>query len=252
MRKLLFALCLLPFLFAGCTQNNVAENRQLQVYFDSAKVNGCFGLFNNGEGSFSIYNLSRYRDSAYQPAGTFRILLSLVGLQTGVIKDEKGGVKEAFQAADDTAFGKIALQIGKDTLKRWIDSLGYGNKNLEGTADTFWRNNHLKVKADEELGLVKKLYFNQLPFFQRSQKIVQEMMLVESNANYQLSYVTGDGVREDGRKFVWVLGWIEESKHPYFFVLNLDTTDPGADSRNTGLPLLRKILDHEGFFQGKK
>ena len=76
-------------LFASCSTNNVEEDGSLGLYFDSAGVKGCFGLFNNSENNFIIYNLPRYRDSSYTPASTFKIVNSLIGLETGKISDEK-------------------------------------------------------------------------------------------------------------------------------------------------------------------
>ncbi|MEJ0081121.1 MAG: hypothetical protein WDM78_09295 [Puia sp.] len=61
---------LLAIIFSACSSNNVQEDETLKTYFDSAGVKGCFGLFNNGENNFIIYNLSRYRDSSYTPAST--------------------------------------------------------------------------------------------------------------------------------------------------------------------------------------
>ena len=46
-----------------------------------------------------------------------------------------------------------------------------------GPIDSFWLNNHLKITPDEQLGLVKRLYFNQLPFYNRTQEIVRKVML---------------------------------------------------------------------------
>src|SRR5882762_5474733 len=84
----LFALLLIPILFAACSQNNVTEDSSLKKYFDSAAVSGSFGMFDNGQGHFTIYNLPRFRDSAYLPAATFDILQSLIGVQTGLVKDD--------------------------------------------------------------------------------------------------------------------------------------------------------------------
>ncbi|MEI2739030.1 MAG: penicillin-binding transpeptidase domain-containing protein [Chitinophagaceae bacterium] len=36
-------------------------------------------------GQFTVHNLGRYRDSSYSPASTFKIVNSLIGLQTGKI-----------------------------------------------------------------------------------------------------------------------------------------------------------------------
>jgi beta-lactamase class D len=282
MPRSLYAFFVLPFLFAACSQNNVTEDSSLGKYFDSAGVKGSFGLFDNGQGHFTIYNLPRFRDSAYQPAATFDILQSLIALQTGVIKDDSSIVlsgtgypplapklnpqpltlREAFNWPNDSGFVEVARRIGKDTLKKWIDSLSYGTKYIAG--ESFWYDNHLKITADEQLGLIKKLYFNQLPFFQRTQKMVVDMMPSEGNANYRLYYKTGLGLKEDGHEIGWVLGWIEENKHPYFFVVSLESTgQPGNPSTSpsagtaanlpkTGLAITRSILGKMGFFNGTK
>jgi beta-lactamase class D len=257
------------FTLSGCTGNHVNEDASLKSYFDSARVTGCFALFNNGQNNFIIYNLSRFRDSSYTPASTFKIVNSLIGIQTGVIRDENmvikwDGVKrwnedwnkdltmkEAFAVSAVPYYQEVARRIGRDTMKIWIDSLGYGNRDISGPIDSFWLNNRLKIKPDEELGLVKKLYFDQLPFFKRTQDIVQSVMLREQNANYKLYYKTGWGTPENSNEIGWVVGWIEENKHPYFFVLNIESPVPRrvVDVR---LKLLKDILAYLGFFNGKK
>lgn len=266
----IIAFLTIPFLFAACSQNNVTEDDSPKLFFDSAGVRGSFGLFDNGQGHFTIYNLRRYRDSAYLPASTFKIVNSLIGIQTGIVKDDSTVIpwnhvaisrtecnqdmpmKQAFQLSCVNWYQELARRIGRDTMKKWIDSLHYGNRDISGPIDSFWLNNHLKITADEELGLVKKLYFDQLPFFQRTQKIVRGMMLMESNANYQLSYKTGWGFKEDGHSIGWIVGWIEENKHPYFFELNLESADPGIDMKEVRMSILKKILRKMGFFEGKK
>jgi beta-lactamase class D len=260
---------LLMFVLSGCSSNNVTEDKSLKIYFDSAGVTGCFGLLDNAENSFIIYNLPRYRDSAYTPASTFKIVNSLIGLQTGIITDENmvikwDGIKrwneewnkdltmkEAFAVSAVPWYQELARRIGRDTMKRWIDSLGYGNRDISGPIDSFWLNNHLKIKPDEELGLVKKLYFDQLPFFKRTQDIVQSVMLREQNSNYKLYYKTGFGILENGHELGWVLGWIEENRHPYFFVLNIESPQKERVAK-VRLNLLRDLLAHLGFFNGKK
>ncbi|HJU46215.1 MAG TPA: hypothetical protein VJ647_05480, partial [Chitinophagaceae bacterium] len=157
-------------------------DNSLEKYFNAQSVTGCFGLFDNGQGHFTIYNLARFRDSAYTPDSTFNIVRNLVGIQTGRLKNEK-----------DT----LSSPIGQDTLKRWLDTLGY-NPN--------------KITADEQLGLVKKLYFEQLPFFPRTQQLVTKTMLKEDNSNYKLSYTTSTGTTAKGHTFSWLMGWIEENK----------------------------------------
>ncbi len=265
--------------FFSCSSNNVTEDKSLSVYFDSAHVTGCFGLFDNAQGQFTIYNLAAFKDSAYLPASTFKIVNSLIGLQTGRISNENmvipwDGVvrfhgadtakdwnkdltmKEAFKVSAVPYYQEVARRIGKDTMQHWLDTLGYGQRYgrfvIKNNLDMFWLDNSLKVTADEEMGLVKRLYFDQLPFFKSTQTIVRGVMLQEDNANYKLSYKTGTGTKENGNTVSWITGWIEENRHPYFFVLQLISADPKNDLRTTRLQMLKNILKEKGFFLGKK
>lgn len=268
MRILLFAFC--AFLFFSCSPNNVTTDNSLKKYFDEQKAEGCFALFNNGNGQFTIYNLPRYRDSTFLPASTFKIVNSLIGLQTGIISNDSMVIKwdgvqrdnpewnrdltmyEAFRVSSVPYYQEIARRIGRDTMQRWIDSVAYGNKNIKGAIDSFWLNNTMKVSPDEQLGLVKRLYFNQLPFFTTYQDVVKKAMLFEDKPTHRLSYKTGLARKEDGTPIAWVIGWIEENRHPYFFVLNMESKDPSADLINGRMTALRGILTQLQFFRGTR
>jgi beta-lactamase class D len=265
--------------FTACTPNNVTIDDSLEKYFTDNNVTGTFGMFDNGLGMFTVYNLDRYKDSAYLPASTFKIVNSLIGIQTGRISGEKmvipwdgvirkfpGGdtaaawnkdlsMEEAFKVSAVPYYREVVRRIGKDTMQHWLDSLGYGSRykkfEINNNLDTFWLDNTLKVTPDEQLGLAKKLYFNQLPFQGRPQDIVKKLMLQENNANYKLSYKTGWGFTENGNALGWVVGWIEENKHVYFFVLNVEGAHD-TDITTIRKKILEGILKQLGFFEGKK
>jgi beta-lactamase class D len=249
----------LLFLVAlACTPNNVTIDQKIENQFIRAGVVGSFGLYDNGTGQFTIYNLSRYKDSAYLPASTADIIIALVGTETGKLANEQMKMDNdsitasvAFVSSQISYYQQLARSIGKDTLKHWLDSLHYGNKSTDISVDSFWLNNSLKITADEQLGLVKKLYFGQLPFQKRTHDIVKKMMLQEVNANYKLSYKTGWGFLPNGKSLGWVVGWIEENKHPYFFVLNVEG-DKTLDMLTVRKNLLMNILKEQGFLEGKR
>lgn len=253
---------------ASCSVNRANVDDSLKKYFDASKVDGCFTLFNNADGKVTVYNLSM--DTArVLPASTFKIVNSLIGLETGVITDEKmvikwDGIKrsnedwnkdltmlEAFKGSCVPYYQEVARRIGKDTMKLWIDSLSYGNKNLGDKIDTFWLDNHLKISPDEQLGLMKRLYFDQLPFQKRTQQIVRDAMLQEDNTAYSLSYKTGWGFDEKNNNIGWIVGWIEENKHPYFFVTLVKSADPAIDMKAVRLNITKGILKQLGFFNGR-
>ncbi len=269
-------LAFLTVLFFSCSQNNVTQDKSLKKYFDENNVNGCFALMNNATGKFVVYNLKRYRDSSYLPASTFKIINSLIGLQTGKISSDSmvikwDGVKrrvddwnkdltmyEAFRVSAVNYYQEVARRIGKDTMQYWLNTVRYGAKNdtdkivIRTAIDSFWLDNSLKVTPDQELGVVKQLYFDQLPFFKTYQETVKRAMLFENNSNYRLGYKTGWGFTENNHAIGWVVGWIEENNHPYFFVLNIESPDRNYDMWKVRMKMLKDILKEQGFFEGKK
>lgn len=273
--RLKFACSLLIIIAVSCSPNNVKKDSRLKKYFDENKVEGCFAMMDNGTGKFTVHNLGRYRDSSYLPASTFKIVNSLIGLQTGKIVNDSmvikwDGVKrwkedwnqdltmyEAFRVSSLPYYQEVARRIGKDTMQIWLDSLGYGKKDqkdkviIRSAIDSFWIDNSLKITPDQQLGLVKQLYFDQLPFFKSYQEMVKRAMLFENNATYKLAYKTGWGTSEQDHYIGWIVGWIEENKHPYFFVLNIESADKNIDMMAVRMKILKDVLKQLGFFEGK-
>jgi len=238
--------------FTACQTNNVTVDNSLQKYFDSAGVQGTFGFYDNGQGHFTISNLARFRDSAYPPGPTFDILQDLIALQTGIAANEHSPLLQPDPAGPAAGSIRLAAAIGKDTLKKWVDSLRYGNKDISEYTDSTHPAGRLAITADEQMGLIKKLYFDQLPFFQRTQRLVKQLFKTEQNSNYLLAYTAGQGTDTHGKTTAWMMGWVEENKHPYFFVLNMEPKVGQADASAIGLQLVKNILGPMGFFAGKK
>lgn len=277
-RSLYMLSCLscLVLLFS-CTGNNVIKDESLGKYFKENNVEGCFGLMNNGTGKITVYNLTRFRDSSYLPASTFKIINSLIGLQTGKIVNDSMVIKwdgvqrpieawnkdltmyEAFRASAVPYYQEVARRIGKDEMEKWMDTLKYISKDdydttkfkIKTRVDSFWLDNSLKVSPIVQLGIVKRLYFDQLPFFKDNMEKVRNAMLFENNTLYKLSYKTGWGRKEDGKHLAWIVGWIEENKHPYFFAVNFETADADADIPGIRMKILKGILEQMGFMKGK-
>ncbi len=264
----LFLISCSLFLFS-CAVNSAKTDNSLKFFFDENKVDGCFTLLNNASGEITVYNMT-LDTMRFSPASTFKIMNTLIGLQTGRITDEKmvikwDGVKrpvenwnkdmdmtEAFKVSCVPYYQEVARRIGRDTMQRWIDSIGYGNKNIQGPIDSFWLNGQLKISPDEQLGLVKKLYFDQLPFRKSVQQMVRDVMLQEDNTAFKLSYKTGWDADEKGNDIGWVTGWIEENKHVYFFVTFVRAMNPGTDISQVRLNITKGILKQMGFMEGKK
>lgn len=248
--------------WSACSPNNVTIDDSLEVYFDSAGVSGTYGMFYNGAGTFTLCNVKRYRDSSFTPFHSFEPVLHLIGLETGVIPNEKDGVlidsvrqltiggDSALRNSIDSFYSAVARAIGMNRMQLALDTLQYGSKKIKGDIANFWNRPDFTVSPDEQLGLIKKLYFHQLPFQKRSQDIVKQLLIKENNAAYQLAYHSSQTTMANGAELSWMIGWVEENKHPYFFVMNTETKT--GKSKQQSVDVLKKILLQQGFLMGKR
>ena len=267
LNPILLIACLLCL--KACSVNKAKIDNDLKKYFDAKNVDGCFTMLDNSNGEITVYNMN-LDTTRILPASTFKIVNTLIGLQTGKITDDSMVVKwdgikrpetawnrnlnmtEAFKVSSVPYYQEVARRVGKDTMQLWLDSLNYGNGKIDGAIDSFWLNNTLKISPDEQLGLMKRLYFDMLPFRKSAQQTLRNIMVQEDNTTYKLSYKTGAGVDENNNAIGWLVGWIEENKHVYFFVTLVKSSDKNIDMLPVRLGITKDILKDLGFMEGKK
>jgi beta-lactamase class D len=267
MKKIIPVFYCLSLFFVSCNVNKAKVDDKLQKYFEAYGVEGCFTFLNNADGKITVYDLS-LDTQRFAPASTFKIVSSLIGLETGVITDEKmvlswDGVrrikewdrsmnmKDAFKVNNVPYFQEVVRRIGADTMQHWLDTMGYGTKLISGPLDSFWFNNSLRISPDEQLGLMKRLYFDQLPFRKGVQESVRNLMIQEDNTAFKLSYKNGFTKDDKGGRVGWLCGWIEENKHVYFFVTLIRSKNESLDFNTIPQSVTRDILKEYGFFAGK-
>ena len=235
----------ISFLFA-CTPNNVKSDAAIEPILEKEGLKGSFALLENGTESFIIHNLSAYKDSAIAPLNTFFLIPTLIAIDKGYIQTNP----QTWLSTDAaSSYHELIKKIGRASLIEAIDSLHYGKGLISADSTNFWNNNSLRITADEQLGFIKKLYFNQLYFQKRAQEIVKTMILKEDNASYKLSYIASSDTNMSNQS--WVLGYIEENKHIYFFVLSTKSLK-ADDLTNKNIEVLKKILLEQGFLKGKR
>ena len=226
--------------FFACTPNNVKSDTGIVKILDSAKVKGCFALMENGTAQFIISDLAMYKDSTYAPLHTFFAVPTLIGLDRGYINHNAS----TWVSTDSVGYYQSVIEkIGRADVLKTIDSLHYGKGIVSNDLSNFWKDQSLRITADEQLGFIKKLYFNQLPFQKRSQDIYKKMILKEDNASYKLSYINGTETGETPAQ--WLVGYVEENKHPYFFVMHINN-----GNSSEGLAIVKSILLEQGFLKG--
>jgi beta-lactamase class D len=237
-----FLLGLGLFLFA-CSPNNVKSDPAIVKIMDSASVTGVFALMENGSGQFIITNLAAYKDSAYAPLNTFFALPTLLALDKGVISHD---AKTWISLDSVRYYEELIAKLGREAIVKTRDSLRYGKGIMSADSTQYWNNGSLLITPDEQLGFIKKLYFNELSFQKRSQEMYKKMILREDNTNYKLSYINGF---DSAKGKTWYLGYVEENKHPYFFVFYTKSIKSNSAINDQGA-LLKTILLQQGFLKG--
>ncbi len=281
MRKLVLFCCLAALTFASCRESRVHDKPEWGKHFQQyGLADGCIMLRDNNHEAVYYYNKDRCL-KRFLPASTFKIFNSLVALETGVAPDEQLVIKwdsiprkmdiwnkdmnmrEAFKLSCVPYYQEIVRRIGPDLMQHYLDTCNYGNKNMGGGIDQFWLNDSLQISADEQVGFLKRLYFAELPFAERTQRIVKSMMLQEETPAYKLYYKTGWGIRTQSN-VMWIVGFIERIQHvkedeksmnksdirmyPYFFALNFEApvSDTTKDWPSVRVSLLKDVLKDFG------
>jgi beta-lactamase class D len=230
-----------------------------ESFFTENEVNGSFVLYDENKDLFTFVNQDQFQ-TEFTPASTFKICNSLIGLETGVIKDQDfvikwdnvvrqrpewnadNDLKTAFKNSTVWYYQELARRVGGVKMKFWLNKCNYGNANTTGGIDRFWLTGGLRITPEKQLDFLRKLKNNQLPFSQRSMDIMKEIMISKDTLDYVLRTKTGWG--EDENQMVgWYIGYIEKENNTYYFatcIQSSDFDDPGFTKKR--IDITNKIL----------
>ena len=234
---------------------------ELEKYFQGFK--GAFVLYDLNRNQYIRYNPERCA-ARFIPASTFKIMNSLIGLETGIIPDENYVIKwdgtsynipawnqdhtlkTAIQNSVVWYYQELARQVGKEKMQSYLDAANYGNEDISGQIDTFWLEGGLRISANEQVEFLKRLYEGGLPFSSRSTGIVKEILVLEEAASYRLSGKTGSGQRIMPHQS-WFVGYLETKGNVYFFATNFESSSSdGFANGDTAREISRSILQGLG------
>jgi beta-lactamase class D len=279
---ILLPLAVALFALSSCRESRIHEPKEWGAQFKKYGIDsGCFIMRDHAHESLVMYNRERCLER-FSPASTFKIFNSLVALETGVAPDDRliiswdkvvrwnpdwnkdMDMREAFRVSNVAYYQEIARRIGRENMQHYLDTVKYGNMRIGPKVDEFWLNDTLRISADEQVGFIRKLYFDELPFIVRTQSIVKNMMLREDSTYNHLYYKTGTGESPRGNQLYWVVGYLEHSErykeheksmnksgvrnYPYFFALNFEVpkSDTSKNWFDVRIKLLHELLDQYG------
>ncbi|MDR3627124.1 MAG: class D beta-lactamase [Ignavibacteriaceae bacterium] len=227
--------------------------------------NAALVIYDRNNNKSTLFDSLRCK-KRFLPASTFKIPNALIGLETGVIPDSNYVIKwdgkpkpikewerdhtlkSAIYYSVVPYFRELARRVGREKMQYWLNKINYGNNTIGTQEDYFWLDNSLKISAVEQVQFLKKFYYGKLPFSQRSNDIVKNIMPEEDYKNAILKWKTGTGNNE-GRYIAWLVGYIEMKTNGkdniYFFAFNADAETFNDAVENRKLIKI-KMLDYLG------
>jgi beta-lactamase class D len=249
-----------------------AARLDLAAYFKDFPV-GAFVLYDLKQNRSVRYNEARCRER-FSPFSTFKIPNSLIGLESGVIRDAEFRIKwdaRKYPAHDQDAppfntwwqdqtlrtavrrsvvwyFRELATQVGARRMKEYVRLLHYGNEDTSGPINDFWLGSSLKISPDEQIEFLKSFYKEELPFSKRSISIVKDIITLEETPDYKLSGKTGGGALAEGRFLGWFVGYVETKGDTYFFATQIEGPTY-ASIRDERINITKRILTDLGYMK---
>lgn len=184
------------------------------------------------------------------PCSTFKIVLSLMGFDKGILQDEehpKWQYNEQYDTdilvwkSDQTPRSWMQVscvwysqlltpQIGLEKIQEYLKKIPYGNQDMTGDPGKnnglthAWLNSSLKISPQEQVLFVKRLIEEDLPFSQRAIQMTKTLLFREVlEEGWQLFGKTGLAGKQTDEEplFAWFVGWIEKEGQSYVFAYHI-------------------------------
>lgn len=250
--------------FAGATTGSSPTVKHRADWAQLLTDSGITGVFLLWEpDSFRLQSSDTVRmDSGFLPASTFKILNSLVALQTGAVADEHtiipwdGVVRQnaswnedmdmatAIQRSCVPWYQEVARRAGKERMQHWLDTVRYGNAVMGDSIDMFWLTGALRITPVQQVYFVQKLNEERLPFDVAHQRTVKRILPGDSTATWRIRGKTGWAIRVQ-EEYGWYVGWVERAGRTAYFAINMDMHDMNDVRRRQ--TLTRALLIKEGW-----
>lgn len=212
--------------------------------------------------------------SRVTPASTFKVALSLMGFDAGILKDAHHPVMD-FQKGDPAWGGEAWLRptdpaswikhsvvwysqritrgLGEPALTRYAGAFGYGNADFSGDPgqdnglERAWIASSLKISPAEQVVFLGKLVEHRLPVSADASENTEAVMDRRVAGDWTVSGKTGaayprlaDGSFDRSHGWGWYVGWARRAGQTLVFArLDQDQKrQPGSPGRRTRDALL--------------
>ncbi len=254
-----FVAFLFSMLFLACGSGKEPDNNQsapvsgridslypeFQQILDSHQLKGSI-LIARVEDSLYLSNDPKRTWNRYLPASTFKIINSIIALETGVVEDDStlfpwNGEKrrlpvweqdlifrQAFHYSCVPCYQQIARKIGPVRMRHYLDTLRYGKMVVDSSSiDVFWLEGTSGISQQEQVGFLHRFYEKQLPVSEHTYEVMKRMMVIDTLPNGVLSGKSGWVIR-NGTDIGWFVGYYETENAVWYLATNVEPL-PGRD-----------------------
>ncbi|WP_017734025.1 penicillin-binding transpeptidase domain-containing protein [Nafulsella turpanensis] len=224
------------------TCGNLYGQTNLSQPFEDCNIYGSITIYDYSSKKWISSNIEDSHVGTL-PASTFKVINTLIALETGVIANENEIIKwpgetdtlkygyrpniyhdmsmrEAFQLSAGWAYVELAKEIGKNQYKEILNKSNYGNADVSIDDPDFWNFGDLAISPVNQIEILMGVYEETLPFSKKSFQVLKEIMKEEETDNYILRAKTG-WTRDCGKDTGWWIGYVERKDNVYFFATRL-------------------------------
>lgn len=237
---------------------STTERPDFERFFTENKVKGSFLLYDPQRDHYTAYNFERTRQR-FLPASTYKILNTLIGLETGVLKDERTVMKwdsvqrdveawnrdntleSAFKVSCVPCYQEMARKIGLKRMQEWVTKTGYGKLDINAdNLDKFWLEGKSAISQEEQLDFLRRIHEGKVPFSKKNLAILKKVMLIDEKPATRLYGKTGWAGGSADPNIGWFVGYVEKGDKVYYFATNIESPKPVP---STFVPARRAITE---------
>ncbi len=200
----------------------------------------------------------------HAPQSTFKIPLSLIGFDSGILVDEEnpswdmpkgtvpyGNVQRGYHGPrtwirDSCVWYSQLMteKLGMEEFQRYVDAFDFGNRDLSGGLKHAWVSSSLKISPTEQADFLQKVIDRKLPISANAYDMTKKVTFVrEMWGGWNLYAKSGGGDLQG-----WYIGYIEKGGRTAVFASHIvdkkkQTTSASLRAQAKAVTRLYYIID---------
>lgn len=221
-------------------------------------------LLVNGNSGDNLLEIGPHIDERVTPCSTFKIPLSLMGFDSGILQDENNPIWLFQPGYDDFLeswknpqtprswmknscvwFSRVlAERLEIQKFEFYLAALSYGNQDASEGLTNAWLSSSLKISTREQVTFIQKMLQEEHPVSHNAMHMTRLLLFIEELPNgWKLFGKTGwsgstsklDGKNELG----WFIGWVEKEGDFFPFAYHIRDNKINFSQR---IPRVKQLL----------